>query len=322
MAHHQGMTVVAIANALHGGAMRARFHADAIVQATELLLQERPPRDVAVARPRAEEVLAAPNVRELVPPMVRRFHSPHDRIPRTHLLSNGRYSVMLTAAGSGYSRWLGRDVTRWREDSTRDPWGTYVFLRDVQSGQIWSAGYQPSGVEPDSYEVVYSEDRAEIRRRDGAISTTLEIVVSAEDDSEVRQISVTNLGTRPRQIELTSYAEVVLAPAAADEAHPVFSNLFIETEFVPRLEALLATRRPRSSEEKRLWLAHVSTVEGATVGGVQFETDRARFLGRGHEIRNAGSILCGRPLSNTVGPVPDRICSLRRPIPAELGPTG
>jgi cyclic beta-1,2-glucan synthetase len=320
MAHHQGMTVVALANTLLDEVMRRRFHAEPMVQATELLLQERTPRAVMVARPRAEEVGSHLHVRDFVPPVLRRFSSPHDLIPRTHLLSNGRYSVMVTAAGSGYSRWLGRDVTRWREDATRDPWGTYVFLRDVQSGQIWSAGYQPTGVEPDSYEVVYSEDRAEIRRRDGPISTTLEIVVSAEDDSEVRQVSVTNLGTRPRQIELTSYAEIVLASAAADEAHPVFSNLFIETEFVPRLEALLATRRPRSSDEKRLWLAHVSTVEGATVGGVQFETDRARFLGRGREIRN--SILDGRPLSNTVGPVLDPIISLRRRIRVEPGATG
>ena len=178
MAHHQGMTLVAIANALHDGAMRARFHAEPIVQATELLLQERTPRDVAVARPRAEEVKAAANVRELVPPMLRRFHSPHDPVPRTHLLSNGRYAVMLTAAGSGYSRWRDLAVTRWREDVTCDAWGTYVFLRDARSGDVWSAGYQPSGVEPDSYEVAFSEDRAEIVRRDGTITTTLEVAVS------------------------------------------------------------------------------------------------------------------------------------------------
>jgi cyclic beta-1,2-glucan synthetase len=322
MAHHQGMTIVALANTLLDEVMRNRFHAEPMVQATELLLQERTPSAVAVARPRAEEVSSQLHVRDYVPPVLRRFSSPHDLVPRTHLLSNGRYSVMVTAAGSGYSRWLSRDVTRWREDATRDPWGTYVFLRDVQTGQIWSAGYQPSGVEPDSYDVVFSEDRAEFRRRDGPLSTTLEIIVSAEDDAEVRQVSVTNLGTRPRQIELTSYAEVVLAPAAADEAHAVFSNLFVETEFVPRLDALLATRRPRSSEEKRVWLAHVSTVEGPTLGSCQFETDRGRFLGRGHEIRTAGSIIDGRPLSNTVGPVLDPIVSLRRRIRLEPGATG
>ncbi len=154
MAHHQGMSLVAFANALRDGVMRSRFHFEPIVQATELLLQERTPRDVLVARPRAEEVSATAHVRELIPPVVRRFRTPHDATPRTQLLSNGRYSVMLTAAGSGYSRWRDIAITRWREDATRDCWGTYIFLRDEQTGAVWSAGYQPVGVEPDSYEAV------------------------------------------------------------------------------------------------------------------------------------------------------------------------
>ena len=163
MAHHQGMTLVALADALNDGAMRARFHAEPIIQATELLLQERTPRDVAVARPRAEEVKAEANVRESAPPTIRRFHSPHDLIPRTHLLSNGKYTVMITAAGSGFSRWGELAVTRWHEDVTCDSWGSYIFVRDVQSGKVWSAGFQPAGVEADSYEVEFSEDRARNR---------------------------------------------------------------------------------------------------------------------------------------------------------------
>src|SRR5713101_2093802 len=166
LAHHQGMSLVALASVLNDGAMRSRFHAEPMVQATELLLQERTPRDVLVARPRAEEVSAAAQVRELIPPVLRRFTSPHDVTPRTHLLSNGRYAVMLTAAGSGYSRWRDIAVTRWREDATRDCWGSYIFLRDAQTGEIWSAGYQPSGIEPDAYEVSFYEDRAEFIRRD------------------------------------------------------------------------------------------------------------------------------------------------------------
>lgn len=181
MAHHQGMSLVAIANTLGGGSMRSRFHASPIVQATELLLQERPPRDVAVKWVRAEEVGQASQVRELAPPMLRRFHTPHDRIPRSHLLSNGRYAVMITAAGSGYSRWRNLAVSRWREDVTCDPWGSYVYLRDVDNGAVWSAGYQPSGAKPDSYEVAFSEDRADIARRDGTLATTLDVVVSPED---------------------------------------------------------------------------------------------------------------------------------------------
>ena len=176
--------------------MRRRFRAEPAVQATELLLQERTPRTVTVARPVREDARSDLHVRDEVPPVLRRFRSPHDPTPRTHLLSNGRYSVMMTAAGSGYSRWRGLDVTRWREDATRDPWGTFVFLTDGESGKIWSAGYQPAGVEPDPYEAVYSEDRVEIHRRDGPIATTLQVVVSTEDDAEIRQVSLTNRGTR------------------------------------------------------------------------------------------------------------------------------
>ncbi len=314
MAHHQGMTLVAIANVLHEGVMRERFHAEPRMQAAELLLQERTPRDVLVARPRVEEVRAVANVRDLVPPVLRRFTSPHDPTPGIHLLSNGRYAVMVTTAGSGYSHWRDLAVTRWHEDRTRDDWGTYVFLRDRHSGQVWSAAYQPSGVEPDTYEVAFSEDHVEIRRRDGAIRTTLEVVVSPEHDAEVRRVSLTNLGLRTREIELTSYAEIVLAPPAADAAHPAFSNLFVQTEFVPELGALLATRRPRSPGESQVWVAHVIVGEGETVGDLQYETDRARFLGRGRGIRTPLSVIDGRPLSNTVGAVLDPIVSLRRHV--------
>lgn len=311
MAHHQGMTVVAIDNALHEGAMRARFHAEPIIQATELLLQERPPRDVAVARPRAEEVNVAVNVRDLIPPTYRRFDSPHGRVPRTHILSNGNYAVMMTGAGSGYSRWRDLAVTRWREDVTCDSWGSYIYLRDTRSGDVWSAGYQPTGVEPDSYEVEFSEDRVEIARRDGTIATTLEVAVSPENDAEVRRVSMSNLGSRVREIELSSYAEVVLAHPASDRTHPAFSKLFVQTEFIPDVGTLLATRRRRSPDEPELWAAHLAVTEGERVGEVQYETDRARFIGRGHHTRSPIAVMAGRPLSNTVGTVLDPIFSLR-----------
>ncbi len=321
MAHHQGMLLVAIGNVLHGSAMVERFHADPLVRATELLLQERMPRDVLVARPRAEEVKSAADVRDLVPPVIRRFTSPHDAIPRTHLLSNGRYAVMVTAAGSGYSRWGDIAVTRWREDVTRDPWGSFLFLRDRHTGAVWSVGHQPSGAEADSYEVEYAEDHAEFRRRDGPVATRLNIVVSAEHDAEIRRVSVTNLGSQAREIELTSYAEVVLAPQAADVAHPAFQNLFVQTEFAPELNALLATRRPRSASDGQIWAAHVAAIEGELPGVIQYETDRARFVGRGRSVRSAAAVLDGRPLSNTVGAVLDPIFSLRLRIPLAPGAT-
>jgi len=321
MAHHQGMTLVAIANTLHNGSMRTRFHSEPIVQATELLLQERIPRDVIVARPRSEEVAAAATARELAVPISRRFHSPQERIPKTHLLSNGRYGVMITAAGSGYSRWLDLAVTRWHEDVTCDSWGSYVFLRDAESGQVWSAGYQPSGVAPDTYDVMFCEDRAEITRRDGSITTTMEVAVSQDTDAEVRRVSVINLGSRHREIELTSYAEVVLAGRAYDGAHPAFSKMFVQTEFVADVGAILATRRLRSPTEAPVWAAHLVVVEGETVGDLQFETDRAGFLGSGRGLRTPISVIDGQSLSNTAGTVLDPIFSLRSRVRIAPGAT-
>jgi cyclic beta-1,2-glucan synthetase len=320
-AHHQGMALVAFSNIITGGAMRARFHAAPIVQATELLLQERTPREVLVARPNPEDVAAATHVRELMPPVIRQFATPHDSPPRTHLLSNGRYSVMVTAAGSGYSRWRDIAVTRWREDSTCDRWGYYIYLRDVRSGKMWSAGYQPTGAEPDFYQVSFYEDRAEIMRRDGALSTTLEIAVSAEDDTEMRRISVSNLGGSTREVEITSFVELAIAPQAADVAHPAFSNLFVQTEFVSPVGALLATRRRRSEDETAVWVAHLAVAEDETASELQFETDRARFIGRGRDATSPVSILSGQPLSGTVGSVLDPAMSLRRSVRIPPGGT-
>ena len=321
MAHHQGMTVVAIANALLDAEMRTRFHAEPMIQATELLLQERTPRDVAVARPRAEEVKTAATVHDHELPRIRRLHSPHDSAPETHLLSNGQYAVMLTAAGSGFSRWRDLGITRWREDPTRDDWGAYIFLRDIRSGNVWSAGYQPSGVEPDSYDVRFSEDKAEFTRRDGTITTVLEIIVSPEDNAEVRRLSVSNAGNRARDIELTSYAELALAPPADDAAHPAFSKLFVQTEYDTKVGAILATRRRRSPDEPEIWAAHLAVVEGETVGKTEIETDRARFLDRGRDVRSPIAVLDGRPLSNTVGTVLDPIFAFRRRVRIHPGET-
>ncbi|SEE70310.1 cyclic beta-1,2-glucan synthetase [Rhizobiales bacterium GAS188] len=314
MAHHQGMTIVAVADAVLDGLMRTRFHAEPIVQATELLLQERTPRDVAVARPWATEAKSAANTRDIEPAGGRRFASAHQATPATHLLSNGRYATMLTAAGSGYSRWGDLAVTRWREDATCDDSGSYIYLRDIRSGEVWSAGFQPSGAEPDEYNVAFNEDRAEFARRDATLTTTLDVLVSAEDDAEVRRVTITNAGSRAREVEITSYAELVLAPQAADIAHPAFSKLFVETEYLSDVGAILATRRRRSPTEPEIWAAHLSIVDGEVVGKPEIETDRTRFLGRGHGIRTPIAVIDGRALSNTVGTVLDPIFALRRRV--------
>lgn len=319
MAHHQGMTVTALANVLTDGCLRERFHRVPMVRSFAMLLQERTPRDLPLSRPRPEEVETVRHVRETVTPVDRRFTSAHPRPPATHLLSNGHYSVMLTTAGGGYSRSGDLAVTRWREDTTRDCWGSFIYLRDVESGDVWSTTWQPTGREPNQYEVVYSEGRADFRRRDGAIATSMEVLVSPEMDGELRRVTLRNLGSRVREIELTSYAEIVLVPPAADIAHPAFQKLFVQTELDHSSGILLATRRRRSSEAPQVWASHVTAVEGDAVGVQQHETDRGRFLGRGHTTAAPSSVAQDRPLSGTTGPVLDPIFSLRRAVRIKPG---
>jgi cyclic beta-1,2-glucan synthetase len=298
--------------------MRHRFHRTPLIQAADLLLQERIPHGAETSS--LPYLLALAEVKESVQPPVRRVPSPTSSVPSAHLLSNGRYAVMVTAAGSGYSLWQGLAVTRWREDVTLDGWGSYLYLRDVASGQVWSAGYQPTAVEPDHYEALFAEDRVRIARTDGDLSCSLEIVVSPEDDAEIRRLSLVNNGQRTREIEITSYAEVVLAPFAADIAHPAFSNLFVHTEYLPQAHALIAQRRRRADSDPKIWAAHL-LADRQTGNGVQYETDRARFVGRGQTLRKPVAVMDGRPLNNTVGAVLDPIFSLRLRVRIAAGAT-
>ena len=205
-------------------------------------------------------------------------------------------------------------MTRWREDATCDDWGSYVLLRDVATGEVWSATCQPIGAELDAYEVTFNEERAEFAHRNGWLLTTLEVLVSAEDDAEVRRVTISNFGDQSREIEVTSYAELVLGPQAADVAHPAFSKLFVETEHLAGLGAILATRRRRSPTEPQIWAAHLAVVGRQAVGKREFETDRARFLGRGGGIRAPTAAVNGRPLSGATGTVLDPIFALRRRV--------
>ena len=183
---------------------------------------------------------------------MRRLTGALNGAPVTHVLSNGRYAVMLTATGAGYSRWRDMAVTRWRDDTTRDDWGSFIFLRDAQKGAVWRVGARPAGPAPDHHEVIFSEDHAEFVRRDGTLTTTTNVLISSEDDGEVRRESVTNGGRRPREIEITSCAEVVLTSPAADTAHPAFTKLLVQAEYLAEFGVLVATRRPRSRDEPRV----------------------------------------------------------------------
>jgi len=317
LAHHQGMTLVAIANALLSNVMVRRFHADPRVQATELLLQERVPRQAPITQPRpAEETRAAGPLPSLA---IRRFRSPHTVVPHAQFLSNGSYTAVVTNAGGGASFCRGQAVTRHREDPTCDPGSQFLYLRDVRSGLVWSATYHPTRREPEDYVVSFLAEKATFHRRDDGIETQLDIAVSTEDDVEVRRLGVTNRSDRTREIEVTSYAEIVLAPPAEDLAHPAFGKLFVETEYLPDSAALICRRRPRASDQAESWAVHVLSLDGRAQGPVEWETDRAQFLGRGRGPDNPRA-MDGRSLSGTTGVVLDPIVSLRQRI--RLAPGG
>lgn len=315
MAHHQGMTITALVNVLQSGRLRARFHAEPMIQAVELLLQERVPRDASVAAPHARDVQVSPPD-HTISPAVRRFVSPADAWPSAHLLSNGTYSVMLTPTGAGFSRWRDLAVTRWRADPTRAGFGSYLYLRDVRSGARWSGAVQPFGLAP-GHTAVFCDHNAAFTHRTSDLITHTDVLVSGEDDAEARRVTLTNTGRHPREVDITSYAELVLAPPAADLAHPAFSKLFVVTDFLPELGVLIATRRRRAPSDPEVWAAHIAVVEGEETAPLQHESDRARFIGRGQTV--ASAVMSDTPLSGTTGTVLDPIFSLRRRVRIPAG---
>ena len=314
MAHHQGISLLALANVLRDYPMQRRFMACPLLKAADLLLQERVPKTVASVLSEELTLEQSHNVTGISDDAMRVHKNPNTAMPEVHLLSNGSYHVVISSAGGGYSRWRDLAVTRWREDATRDCWGLFAYLRDVGTGEFWSAAYQPTLRATKGYEAIFTQSRAEFRQHHGGLEIHTEISVSPEDDIELRRVTLTNRSAAARVIELTSYAEVVLATPAADTAHPAFSNLFVRTEFVQQSSALLCTRRARSHDEKPPWLLNLMLVRGDEQGDISCETDRARFVGRGGSLSNPAAMQGIAPLSNTVGSVLDPIVSLRRTI--------
>jgi len=311
MAHHLGMGLVALTNALTARVWQCRFHADPLVRSAELLLHERIPRRLVFQAPqttrRAERTSTLPPER----PAVRQFDTPNTPQPHVALLGQLPYTVMVSHCGGGYSRYEALAVTRWRSDGTQDATGQFCYLKDLSQGRVWSAAHQPVGAAADWYRADLATDRATFHRADGDIETRTEIVVVPEDSAEVRRVTVTNNGDSIHEVELTSYGELVMASPESDRAHPAFSSLFVETEWHAWCSAITATRRPRSPEESPLWCVHVVDAGKDRVGETSCETDRARFLGRGRSTRDPAALESNGPLSGTTGAVLDPIFALR-----------
>src|SRR5262245_10729020 len=317
MAHHQVMGLCAITNRLKEDVHVRRLRAEPAVRAVELLLHERVPLDAPEIRHPEQDTEAAGAA---APDAVnRRLTRPDTPAPRPHLLSNGHYTVLVTNAGAGWSTCRGLAVTRWRSDATCDQYGSFLYVRDTSTGRVWSAGHQPVRTPPDSYEVTYSADKAEFRRRDGMVETFLEITVAPDRDVEVRRLTLVNHDTVPRTLEVTSYAEVVLLDPRADLAHPAFGKLFLETEWLPQWDALLCRRRPGAAGQKPVFAVHSVSTDAAQVGPTEYETDRAMFLGRRRTPADPDALR--QRLSGTVGAVLDPVFALRKAVRLAPGTT-
>ncbi len=311
MAHHIGMSLAALTNVLTDDVWQTRFHADPLVRSAELLLHERIPRRLVLHPAMPVGAEGAPARPDVETQAVREFTRADTPRPHVALLGRQPYTVMVTHAGSGFSRYEDLAVTRWRADGTTDATGQFCYVRDVTSGRVWSTAHQPVCAPPDAYRALLASDRVTFNRSDADIETRTEITVVPDDCAEVRCVTVTNHADEPREIELTSYGEVVLGPLDADRAHPAFANLFVETEWHEWCSALTATRRPRSATEPALWCVHVMDAGTARVGPVSYETDRARFIGRGRTTRAPAALDGPGPLSGTTGAVLDPIFALR-----------
>jgi cyclic beta-1,2-glucan synthetase len=319
MAHHEGMTLLALNNYLNDNIMQKRFSSDPSVKAARLLLQEKVPVNILFTKDNKEKIVTSKAKIYRDKGAYRRFTVPDFDLPKVHVLSNGNYSVMLTDKGTGYSRNKTADITRWREDPVLDSYGMFFYIRNMTADQGWSAAYSPANVMPEKYEIVFTPDKAVYQRVDGDIATTLEVVVASDDNAEIRKISLKNNGDTACILEVTSYFEVVLASRSSDMAHPAFSNLFVRTEYDREHKALLANRRPRGQDEKEIWIAQLPVISGETVGEIQFETDRTQFIGRGHSVFSPISLEREKPMSNSTGAVLDPVFSFRIKVKAEPG---
>lgn len=311
MAHHQGMSLVALNNVLNNSIIRNRFHNDPRIRATQLLLQERIPQGVNPIPPKAPEIEIEVQRQPSTDSLVRNYTDPDGVTPRTHLLSNRTYSVMISTAGGGYSKCGDVGVTRWKEDATRDHLGSFIFVKNKTEKNLWSTTFQPLPTLPDDYRVTFSEDKVEFRRKDGDISTYTQIIVAPNDNVEIRHITLNNESNKDQHLELTSYLEPTLNPPNNDLDHPSFSKLFIQTEYLASKNALLAKRRKRSAHDIENWGLHVVVSDGDVTSNIQYETDRANFIGRGRTLSKALALLEDSNLSNVTGTAIDPILSLR-----------
>jgi cyclic beta-1,2-glucan synthetase len=323
MAHHMGMSLLSINNILSRNKIQERFHREPIIRSVELLLQEQIPLKEYTFNPIIEEVkeeesFIVSNTQGEKPKI---YRTSNTKVLHTNLLSNRDYSVMLTLSGSGYSHFNEIFISRWREDPTIDMYGTFIYIQNLNSGEVWSATSKPFDYPGEDYKVTCFPNTVKYSRKDGNILTQMQVFVTPGDPVEVRKVSLTNLSEYTREIQLTSYFEVVLDRLEADIAHPSFSKLFIKTDYEPTSNVLIASRRPRVLSAHEFYLMHTFYTEGDLIGEPEYETDRVKFIGRGRSLANPKALDYNQPLSKSIGAVLDPIMSLRGSVKVGAGRT-
>jgi cyclic beta-1,2-glucan synthetase len=322
MVHHHGMGLIALENLLNDNSIQHYFHSDLRIQGCELILEERVPRGVPIKEPHPIEVELEPGEQDAIQYIVE--HAGLEDLdispPRLRILSNGKYSTMVTHAGTGSSQFHNIAMNGWEPDPTIDPLGFYVYIKDTNSGKFWSAGHQPVKRKPDRYDSWFHNGKIVNSRVDEWIETTTEVCVSPDYPLELRKITLTNYSDMERHLEVTSYAEVVLNGRKDHNSHPAFSKLFIQTDYLAEHHALVAKRRPRSDKEAPMWMVHTFAGDDSEnlTNPLQYETERSKFIGRGRTLSHPKAMDSSSRLECSLGNVSDPIMSLRKNI--SIGP--
>jgi cyclic beta-1,2-glucan synthetase len=309
-AHHHGMAIIAVNNVIFEGRMRERFHSDPVIEAAELLLQEKAPREIPMIYAKTENPMRVDSGGFDDAPM-RIIDVPFKAPRTTHMMSNGQYALMVTANGSGYSRWHNWDITRFHADASEDLQGSFLFLRDMESGYWWSATGEPVRNPEEETKTVFTEDKAEFYKTAGDFKTVVEVIVSSESDGEGRRLDIINTSARDRVIEVTSYSELVLTDSDSDAAHPAFAKMFVETEIADNGSTIYAKRRKRAPSDPDIHVAHFVTDLSGSIRETEVETDRRAFIGRGRSLRDAAAFDEGATFTGSQGCVLDPIASVR-----------
>jgi cyclic beta-1,2-glucan synthetase len=282
MAHHQGMSIVALANVCLGGVAQRWGMASPQLQAVASLLHERPPREVParVDVPANLPPAASLALQNRAPGHLREVLPGSQAVEPTHVLGNGSYSVTLRANGAGTSRWRGLGINRSRDDALRDALGSFFYLRMPGREAPVSITQHPAPDRKAHYSSNFHADRVCFDAAWAHLRAHTTVWVSPEDDVEFRQIDLYNSGEQDLDLELISAFEVSLADPRADEAHPAFSKLFVSAHWRPASQALVFERRPRQSSETALCMAHFLVSCDVPVQSLRVQTDRALWWGR------------------------------------------